>query len=158
MDTFLSNLPPITHTKRLKKEIIEQLRKEFAEELSKRRREELSKRRSLELARERWRGWITIGLLVILILVVLFIAGYLVWMSRNFGELTMDEVGSVIPMVGTTLLTPVVGLIGAATGFYFSGQASAQASQDTHAAMELLMQAMKGSAGLSNDDGGPDSQ
>jgi hypothetical protein len=62
------------------------------------------------------------------------------WTLIVTGSVFGEQV-TVIPMVGTTLLTPLVGLIGAATGFYFGGQASAQASQDTHAAMKLVMHA-----------------
>jgi len=79
---------------------------------------------------------------------------YLVMLSQNFGKLEMNEIVSVIPMVGTTLLTPLVGLIGAVTGFYFGGQVAAQASQATHEAttstMEMIMHAGQSNAGQSN--------
>jgi hypothetical protein len=58
------------------------------------------------------RGRLAIALVLTLIVVMLLTFAYLVMLSRNFGELTMDEIVSVIPMVGTTLLTPLVGLIG----------------------------------------------
>jgi hypothetical protein len=131
----------------LKKEI-DELRKDIGklrtdvQEVGRDVQEERSNRlTSAEKSRERWRGTVAVILLSTLVAVMGFTFYYLVMLSSNFGELTMDEVGSVIPMVGTTLLTPLVGLIGAATGFYFGGQASAQASQDTHAAMKLVMHA-----------------
>jgi hypothetical protein len=126
------------------REEIDKLRKEFEEERSKRLK-------SPEHAREVWRGRIGGVLLLTLIIVMLLTFAYLVMQSRNFGELKMDEIVSVIPMVGTTLLTPLVGLVGAVTGFYFGGQVAAQASQATHeattSAMKMVMPAGQPNAG-----------
>ena len=63
-------------------------------------------------------------------------------LSRNFGELTTDDLIALIPMVGTTLLTPLVRLIGAVMGFYYGGQTAVQGAQTaTHAATEAAAQA-----------------
>jgi hypothetical protein len=104
------------------------------------------------------RGRLAIALVLTLIVVMLLTFAYLVMLSRNFGELTMDEIVSVIPMVGTTLLTPLVGLIGAVTGFYFGGQVAAQATHATqvatHEVMEMTIKASKQKAGQSDDPSG----
>ena len=95
-----------------------------------------------ETARERMRGRLAIALVLTLIVVVVATFGYLLMLSRNFGELTTDDLIAVIPMVGTTLLTPLVGLIGAVTGFYYGGQTAVQAaSQATNATTQGASQA-----------------
>jgi hypothetical protein len=65
------------------------------------------------------------------------------WTLIVTGSVFGEQV-TVIPMVGTTLLTPLVGLIGAATGFYFGGQVATRASQDT-------MDAVKVGVGMDRD-------
>jgi hypothetical protein len=88
------------------------------------------------------RGRLAIALVLTLIVVVVATFGYLLMLSRNFGELTTDDLIAVIPMVGTTLLTPLVGLIGAVTGFYYGGQTAVQAaSQATNATTQGASQA-----------------
>ena len=58
-------------------------------------------------------------------------------LSSRFGELTTDDLIALIPMVGTTLLTPLVRLIGAVMGFYYGGQTAVQGAQTaTHAASQ----------------------
>jgi hypothetical protein len=90
-----------------------------------------------ERTRERMRGRIALALIFSLIFVVLATFGYLLLLSRNFGPLTTDDLNVLIPMVGTTLLMPLVGLIGAVTGFYFGGQTAVQAAtQATEAAQQ----------------------
>jgi hypothetical protein len=95
----------------------------------------------IDQTRERMRGVIANALIRTLIVVVGATFLYLWWLSRTFAELTPDELVTIIPMVGTTLLTPLIGLIGAVTGFYYGGQAAAQATQATQAATEATMQA-----------------
>jgi pyruvate/2-oxoglutarate dehydrogenase complex dihydrolipoamide acyltransferase (E2) component len=90
-----------------------------------------------ERARERIRGRIALSLITTLIIVVGLTFWYLLMLSRNFGALKTDDLNTLIPMVGTTLLTPLVGLIGAVTGFYYGGQTAVQAaSQATQAASQ----------------------
>jgi flagellar basal body-associated protein FliL len=95
---------------------------------------------SLEGMRERVRGRIAMALIVTLILVVLATLGYLVWLSFNLAALTTDDLNTLIPMIGTTLLTPLVGLIGAVTGFYFGGLTAVQAASQGHAAAQEATQ------------------
>lgn len=92
-----------------------------------------------EQARERMRGVTATALIRTLIAVVAPTFLYLWWLSRTFAQLTTDELVTVIPIVGTTLLTPIVGLIGAVIGFCYGGQAAAQATQATQAATEATM-------------------
>ena len=82
----------------------------------------------IERARERIRGRIALVLITGLIVVMGFTFWYLLRLSRDFGVVTIDDLISVIPMVGSTLLTPLVGLIGAVTGFYYGGQTAVQAA------------------------------
>ena len=66
---------------------------------------------------------------------------YLMILSLYFAaELSADDVTALIPMVGTTLLTPLVGLIGAVTGFYFGGLTAVQAASQGHAATRAAAQ------------------
>jgi hypothetical protein len=88
------------------------------------------------------RGVIASALILTLIAVVVATFVYLWWLSRNFAGLTPDQLGAVIPMVATTLLTPIVGLVCAVTGFYFGGQAAAQATQATTQATQAATQAV----------------
>ena len=59
---------------------------------------------------------------------------------RGFGTLTTDDLISLIPMVGTTLLTPLVGLIGAVMGFYYGGQTAVSAASQTAEATKQATQ------------------
>jgi hypothetical protein len=91
--------------------------------------------------RERIRAILAFALVATLIVVVGATFWYLVLLSRNFSELKTDDLISLIPMVGTTLLTPLVGLIGAVTGFYYGGQtANTAANQATAQANDALQQ------------------
>jgi hypothetical protein len=77
------------------------------------------------------RGRLAIALVLTLIVVMGLTFWYLLTLSRNFGELTTDDLIALIPMVGTVLLTPLVGLIGAVMGFYYGGQTAVQAASQT---------------------------
>jgi pyruvate/2-oxoglutarate dehydrogenase complex dihydrolipoamide acyltransferase (E2) component len=95
-----------------------------------------------ERTREKMRGRLAIALVVTLMVVVGLTFWYLLLLSRKFGALTTDDLIALIPMVGTTLLTPLVGLIGAVMGFYYGGQTAVQAaSQATETAAQAASQA-----------------
>jgi hypothetical protein len=137
----------------LLREQIYELRALLEEERSKSiRSSERAAAQATALTREKVRGWLAGALVVTLIAVIGVTFVYLVMLSRNFADLTMHQTVSVIPMIGTTLLTPLVGLVGAVTGFYFGGQVAAQATQATQdatiSAMQMGMDAGK-SAGQS---------
>jgi hypothetical protein len=84
-----------------------------------------------ESTREKMRGRLAIALVLTLIVVMGLTFWYLLMLSRNFGDLTTDDLIALIPMVGTVLLTPLVGLIGAVMGFYYGGQTAVQAASQT---------------------------
>jgi hypothetical protein len=77
------------------------------------------------------RGRLAIALVLALIIVMGLTFWYLLMLSRNFGDLTTDDLIALIPMVGTVLLTPLIGLIGAVMGFYYGGQTAVQAASQT---------------------------
>jgi hypothetical protein len=87
-----------------------------------------------EKTRERMRGRLAIALVFALVALMALTFVYLLILSRGFGELTTDDLIALIPMVGTTLLTPLVGLIGAVMGFYYGGQTAESAATQTAAA------------------------
>ena len=94
-----------------------------------------------EKARERVRGWLALGLIGLLSFVLVATYAYLMILSLYFAaELSADDLSALIPMVGTTLLTPLVGLIGAVTGFYFGGLTAVQAASQGHAAAQEATQ------------------
>jgi hypothetical protein len=95
----------------------------------------------VEGMRERIRGRIAMALIVTLIFVMLATLGYLVWLSLNLTQVSSDDLNTVIPMVGTTLLTPLVGLIGAVTGFYYGGQQALQAASEASQAAQATQAA-----------------
>jgi hypothetical protein len=72
------------------------------------------------------RGRLAVRLVWALLAVVVGTFAYL-W----FSNLSPTELNNVVPMVGTTLLTPLVGLIGAVMGFYYGGQTAVQAASQT---------------------------
>jgi hypothetical protein len=90
----------------------------------------------VEGIRERIRGRIAMALIVTLILVVMATLGYLVWLSFDLAQVGTEDLNTVIPMIGTTLLTPLVGLIGAVTGFYYGGQQALQAASEASEAAQ----------------------
>ena len=77
------------------------------------------------------RGRLAIALVLTLVVVMGLTFWYLLMLSQNFGKLTTDDLIALIPMVGTVLLTPLVGLIGAVMGFYYGGQTAVQAASQT---------------------------
>jgi hypothetical protein len=81
-----------------------------------------------ERTREKMSGQLAIALVLTLVVVMGLTFWYLLMLSQNFGELTTDDLIALIPMVGTVLLTPLVGLIGAVMGFYYGGQTAVQAA------------------------------
>ncbi len=99
-----------------------------------------------ERARERIRGRIALTLITTLIIVVGLTFWYLLMLSRKFGTLTTDDLIALIPMVGTTLLTPLVGLIGAVMGFYYGGQTAVQAATQTAEATKAASEATQATA------------
>jgi hypothetical protein len=88
-----------------------------------------------EQYREKMRGRLAIRLLWALIAVVVGTYAY-IWIS----ELNPNELNSVVPMVGTTLLTPLIGLIGAVMGFYYGGQTAVQAASQNAEATKTATQ------------------
>jgi len=84
-----------------------------------------------ERTREKMRGRLAIALVLTLVVVMGLTFWYLLRLSQNFGELTTDDLIALIPMVGTVLLTPLVGLVGAVMGFYYGGQTAVQAASQT---------------------------
>jgi hypothetical protein len=90
----------------------------------------------MEQYRERMRGRLAVRLLWALLAVVVGTYAY-IWLS----ELNPNELNTVVPMVGTTLLTPLIGLIGAVMGFYYGGQTAVQAASQTAEATRTAAQA-----------------
>jgi type IV secretory pathway VirB6-like protein len=93
-----------------------------------------------EKTRERMRGRLAIALVAALVALMALTFVYLLILSRGFGDLTTDDLIALIPMVGTTLLTPLVGLIGAVMGFYYGGQTAVSAATQTAEATKQATQ------------------
>jgi hypothetical protein len=93
-----------------------------------------------ERTREKMRGRLAVGLVFALVALMALTFLYLLILSRGFGKLTTDDLISLIPMVGTTLLTPLVGLIGAVMGFYYGGQTAVSAASQTAEATKQATQ------------------
>jgi uncharacterized membrane protein len=88
-----------------------------------------------ERGREQTRGRIAYLLIGTLVAIVVATFLYIIWLSADFAQLGTNDLINVMQSVGTTLLSPLVGLIGAVIGFYFGGQTAVQAaSQATQAA------------------------
>lgn len=88
-----------------------------------------------ERGRERTRGRIAYLLIGTLAAIVVATFAYIIWLSVGFGTLSTTDLINVMQSVATTLLAPLVGLIGAVIGFYFGGQTAVQAAtQATQAA------------------------
>ena len=62
-----------------------------------------------ESTREKMRGRLAIALVLTLVVVMGLTFWYLLMLSQSFGKLTTDDLIALIPMVGTVLLTPLVG-------------------------------------------------
>jgi hypothetical protein len=99
-----------------------------------------------EKTREKMRGRLAIGLVVALVALMGLTFVYLLILSRGFDRLTTDDLISLIPMVGTTLLTPLVGLIGAVMGFYYGGQTAVSAASQTAEATKQATQTASNTA------------
>jgi hypothetical protein len=93
-----------------------------------------------EKTREKMRGRLAVGLVFALVALMGLTFVYLLILSRGFGSLTTDDLIALIPMVGTTLLTPLVGLIGAVMGFYYGGQTAVSAASQTAEATKQATQ------------------
>jgi CHASE3 domain sensor protein len=83
-------------------------------------------------------AYILIGTLVIVILASFV---YIIWGTLRASELTLDALTSMIQTIGTTLLAPLVGLIGAVVGFYYGGQTAVQGAQTATQASSQATQA-----------------
>ena len=92
------------------------------------------------------RGRLAIALVFALVALMALTFVYLLILSRGFGKLTTDDLISLIPMVGTTLLTPLVGLIGAVMGFYYGGQTAVSAATQTAEATKQATQTVSDTA------------
>jgi hypothetical protein len=88
-------------------------------------------REPAEITRERMRGTLALSLTLALAVVVVFALVY-VW-TVSAREQTTEDLVAVLQGIGSSLLTPLVGLIGAVTGFYYGGQATAQTAAQTAA-------------------------
>jgi hypothetical protein len=90
-------------------------------------------RAGMERDREQTRGRIAFALLYTLLGVVLATLVYIAALSVS-GVLGTQEVINVVHGVGTTLLAPIVGLIGAVIGFYYGGQTAVQSTEQARQA------------------------
>jgi len=99
-----------------------------------------------EKTREKMRGRLAVGLVFALVALMGLTFVYLLILSRGFGTLTTDDLIALIPMVGTTLLTPLVGLIGAVMGFYYGGQTAVSAASQTAEATKQATQTASNTA------------
>jgi len=79
--------------------------------------------------REKARAWIAGSLIGALVVVVVGTFVFVIWMSARAEQMSTDEVISVLQSIGTTLLAPLIGVIGAVIGFYFGGQAAVQGAK-----------------------------
>jgi hypothetical protein len=70
-----------------------------------------------ERVREKARGWIAAILIGALVVIVVGTFVYVIWMSARIAEMTTDDLISVLQSIGTTLLAPLIGVIGAVIGF-----------------------------------------
>jgi flagellar basal body-associated protein FliL len=100
-----------------------------------------------ERVREKARGWIAGILIGALVVIVVGTFVYVIWMSARIAEMTTDDLISVLQSIGTTLLAPLIGVIGAVIGFYFGGQAAVQGAQSaTQAASQGAQQSTQAGA------------
>ena len=84
-------------------------------------------------------AYILIGTLV-LVIVASFV--YIIWATLRAGNnLTIADLSSMIQTIGTTLLAPLTGLIGAVVGFYYGGQTAVQGAQTATQASTQAAQA-----------------
>jgi hypothetical protein len=90
-------------------------------------------REDMERIREQTRGRIAFALIFTLVGVVLVTLVYIAVLSIS-GVLGTEEVINVVHGLGTTLLAPIVGLIGAVIGFYYGGQTAVQGTEQARLA------------------------
>jgi uncharacterized BrkB/YihY/UPF0761 family membrane protein len=76
--------------------------------------------------RERTRSYIALGLIVTLGFILLATTVFTFLLIFRLPEVTPDDLVTLLQGIGSALLTPLVGLIGAFTGFYYGGQRAAQ--------------------------------
>ena len=108
-------------------------------------------REQTERDREQTRRRIAYALIGTLVIVVLASFIYINLMSFRANELTLDALISVIQAIGTTLLAPLVGLIGAVVGFYYGGQTAVQGSQTATQAATQAAQAAQNVARVATE-------
>jgi hypothetical protein len=87
-----------------------------------------TEQRRQEAEREMTRRRIAYALIGTLLVVVVGTLLYIVGLSL-FGNLKMDALMAVMQTVGTTLLAPLVGLVGAVIGFYYGSGGAVQGAQ-----------------------------
>ena len=90
---------------------------------------------NMDIARERTRARIAYGLIGALLVVVAATFVYVAVLSVVRG-LPQEDIINVTQGLGTTLLAPLVGLIGAVIGFYYGGQTAVQGAQQAAAASQ----------------------
>ena len=109
----------------------------------------------MERTREQTRGRIAFVLIGTLVAVVLGTIAYMTWLTTIKG-MTPEEVINLMQGLGTTLLAPIVGLIGAVIGFYYGGQAAVQGTQSAaQAATEVAKEAATTAANRAARKGPP---
>jgi hypothetical protein len=87
----------------------------------------------MERTRELTRRRIAYALIATLVAVVVGTIVYIAWLTGVRG-LDPQEVINVMQGLGTTLLAPIVGLIGAVIGFYYGGQTAVSGTESARAA------------------------
>ncbi len=100
-----------------------------------------------ERQREKTRAWIAGILIGALVVIVLGTFVYVIWMSTRIAEMATDDLTNVLQTIGTTLLAPLIGVIGAVIGFYFGGQTAVQGAKTaTQAAYQGAQQSTQAGA------------
>jgi uncharacterized membrane protein YgcG len=130
---------------------ITQRQRDQQETETQRQREQQETERQREATRRR----IAYALIATLIIVILLSFVYIIWESLKATNLTIDQLSSMIQTIGTTLLAPLTGLIGAVVGFYYGGQTAVQGAQTatqastqaTEAAQNVLASQQSGTPG-----------
>jgi uncharacterized membrane protein len=83
-----------------------------------------------ERTRESTRGRIAYALIGTLVVIVVGTFAYILFLSFRLSELSTENLMTIMQNVGTTLLAPLVGLIGVVIGFYYGGQTVVQAASE----------------------------
>jgi hypothetical protein len=116
-----------------------------------------------ERTREKTRGRIAYALIGTLVVIVVGTFAYILFLSFRLSELSTENLMTIMQNVGTTLLAPLVGLIGAVIGFYYGGQTAVQAanqatqaaSQGAHTATQAATQGARTATEATEAAGGP---